>query len=138
MKTNQKTIRFWQLWRRIKGIFVRERGASDSFIVDFTPDPEDFMRRLIPLGYQYNYFSYNFKDQICNVRKLVLVKSTASIPAFYIEDETWQYHLRLYDSGKVTGHFEKSYEENAMEHIRGVGLTDIPEAEQKKIVEALK
>ena len=134
----QKTIRFWQLWRRIKGIFVRERGASDRFIVDFTLDPEDFMRRLIPLGYQYNYFSHNFKGQICNVRKLVLVKSIASIPVFYIEDETWQYHLRLYDSGKVTGHFEKSYEENAMEHIQGVGLTDIPDVEQKKIVDALK
>ena len=132
----QKTIRFWQLWRRIKGIFVRESDASDYFIVNFTSDPEDFMRRLIPLGYQYNYFSYNFKDQICNVRKLVL-EPRASIPALH-EYEIWQYHLRLYDSGKVTGHFEKSYEENAMEHIRGVCLTDIPEAEQKKIVDALK
>ena len=133
----QKTIRFWQLWRKIKGIFVREREASDRFIVDFTPDPEDFMRRLIPLGYQYNYFSHNFKGQICNVRKLV-TESIASIPAYEHENEIWQYHLRLYDSGKVTGHFEISYEENAGLHIRGEGLTDIPEAEQKKILEALK
>ncbi|GAH24878.1 unnamed protein product [marine sediment metagenome] len=133
----QTTIRFWQLWRRIKGIFVRGRDASDYFIVNFEPDPEDFMRRLIPLGYQYNYFSYNFKDQICNVRKLV-IETVASIPAYEHENEIWQYHLRLYDSGEVTGHFEKSYEENAMEHIRGVGLTEISEVEREKIIEALK
>ena len=133
----QKTIRFWQLWRRIKGIFVREREASDFFIVNFTPDPEDFMRRLIPIGYQYNYFSHNFKGQICNVRKLVL-ESTTSIPAYEHENEIWQYHLRLYDYGKVTGHFEKSYEENAMEHIKGVGLTEIPEVARKEIVVALE
>ena len=96
------------------------------------------MRRLIPLGYQYNYFSYNFKDQICNLRKLVLFEPLAFIAAYEHENEIWQYHLRLYDSGKVTGHFEKSYEENAMEHIRGEGLTEISEAEREKIVEALK
>jgi len=134
---NQKTIRFWQLWRRIKGIFVREREASDYFVVNFMPDPEDFMRKLIPLGFQYNYFSYNFKDQICNVRKLVL-ESTASIPAYEHENEIWQYHLRLYKYGKVTGHFEVSYEENAGQHIRGEGLIEIPEVERKKIKEALK
>ena len=132
----QKTIRFWQLWRRIKGIFLRERSESDYFIVNGNPDPEDFMRRLVPLGYQYNYFSHDFKSQICNVRKLVL-EPMASIPALY-EYEIWQYHLRLYDSGKVTGHFEKSYEENAMEHIRRVGLTEISEPEREKIIDALK
>ena len=135
---NQKTIRFWQLWRRIKGIFVREKTASDYFIVNYNPDPEEFMRRLIPLGYQYNYFSYNFKNQICNVRKLVLFEPIASIPAYEHENEIWQYHLRVYDSGKVTGHFEVAYEENAGQHIRGEGLTEISEAEREKIVEALK
>ena len=133
----QKAIRFWQLWRRIKGILVREKVASDYFIVNFTQDSEEFMRRLIPLGYQYNYFSYNFKDQICNVRKLVL-ESVASIPAYEHENEIWQYHLRLYEYGKVTGHFEVSYEENAGQHIRGEGVTEIPEVEREKIVEALK
>ena len=132
----QKTIRFWQLWRRVKGIFVQERNARDYFIVNFKSNPEDFMRRLIPLGYQYNYFSHNLKDQICNVRKLVL-EPVASIPALY-EYEIWQYHLRLYDSGKVTGHFEKSYEENAMEHIRGVDVTEISVPEREKIIDALK
>ena len=88
------------------------------------------MRKLIPLGYQYNYFSYNFTDQICNVRKLVL--------AHEHENEIWQYHLRLYKYGTVTGHYEISYEENAGQHIRGEGLTEISEAEQEKIIEALK
>lgn len=90
---NQKLIRFWVIWRKLKNIFVREHDASDFFITNYKPDPGDFMRKLISLGYQYNYFSYNFKGQICNLRKLVLEH----------ENEIWQYHLRLYDFGKVTG-----------------------------------
>ena len=89
------------------------------------------MHRLIPLGYQYNYFSHHYKDQICNVRKLVLVP-IASIPVCE-GYEIYQYHLRLYNHGTVTGHYELSYEQDALGHIHGEGLVKIPQIEKDKI-----
>ena len=81
------------------------------------------MRRLIPLGYQYNYYSHQYKDQICNVRRWVIND----------KNEICQYHLRLYKHSLVTGHYELAYEQDLVKHIRGEGVTEIPQHEKDKI-----
>lgn len=126
MKT--RTIRFWILWRKLKSLFMPGTASTDFFITNYRPDPEEFMRRLIPLCYQYNYWSLNYKDQVCNMRRQ------------YIDEngQTWQYHLRLFKHSTVTGHNELSYEQDTISHIQGRGLTEIPQDEKDRIIEALK
>ncbi|GAH83854.1 unnamed protein product, partial [marine sediment metagenome] len=52
----------------------------------------EFRERLLPLGYDYNIFSMAYRGQIFTVRK--------AVPGGH------QYHLRYYNNGEITGHYE--------------------------------
>lgn len=80
----------------------------------------DFRKKLIELGYQENYFSHTFKDQIATVRKLAL-------------DGKHQYHLRLYSDGWVTGHYEMDFFIYQKEHLNGKDLRKLYRREKLDI-----
>jgi len=111
--------------RKIKVMLGCYTQRSPFYMFSVTMDPcvvRKFYDLLIPLGYQYNYFSYTEPGQVLNIRKLVGVK---------------QFHLRLYDDGAVHGHYELNYEFFPNGHLAGEMLTVIPDPELKKVKKAL-
>ena len=83
----------------------------------------DFRRKLIPLGYQENLFSHTFKGQIATVRKLD-------------KDGRHQYHLRYYQDGICSGHFETDYFVYQREHLAGKDLRKLKPREIREVREA--
>ncbi len=53
-----------------------------------------------------NDLSYRMVEEICNVRKLI--------------DYNFQVHLRIYQDGRVTGHYELRTE-HPSDHLHGIG-----------------
>jgi len=111
--------------RKIKVMLGCSIQRSPFYLFNVMMDPCvvcKFYELLIPLGYQYNYLSYQERGQVMNVRKLTGVK---------------QFHLRLYDDGAVHGHYELNYEFFPNGHLAGEMLTVIPDPEFQKIKKAL-
>lgn len=73
-------------------------------------------------GYFYNDFSFRYKGQLYNVRKIV---------------GDYQIHLRIYDSGWLTGHFELKTE-HPSDHLAGVGYRLLYPEEKETIIAMLK
>ncbi len=69
--------------------------------------PEQIAEKLMTYGYFYNAVSTTHRKQIYTVRKLV--------------DLDHQYHLRFYEDGWVTGHYELQ-PIHPLDHLDGVAL----------------
>lgn len=67
-------------------------------------------------GWQPNYMGYVYKGQVYQCRRL-------------INGGKYQYHLRFYEDGKVTGHVEMSPEYDTSNHLSGVGLRTMSKPE---------
>ena len=123
-------IQFYYLWNNIVRKFFPFKGRQEFVLTKINPrilSREEFAIKLITIGYQFNYFSYEDKDEIMNLRKLYIS------PHHQIR----QYHIRLYNDGEVRAHDEISYEEDAVAHIDGVSSGSIPILEKEKIINAL-
>lgn len=81
---------------------------------------EEFRLRLIPLGYQYNTFSHAFKGQIWTARRLD-------------PDGMHQYHLRYYQDGTVTGHWEVDWAIDATAHNKSSDIRALTREEIREL-----
>ena len=79
------------------------------FTLEEVPDAFDIYKTLADWYWQPNYMGYSYKHQIYQCRQIV-------------DRGKHQYHLRFYDDGKVTGHFERTPEWDCSEHLLGVDL----------------
>lgn len=86
--------------------------------------PEEFRLRLIPLGYQYNTFSHAFRGQIWTARRLD-------------PDGRHQYHLRYYQDGWVTGHWEVDWAIDPRAHNKSSDISSLTTEELKELKCAL-
>jgi len=115
-------LRFIRKIKVLLGLYT-QRSCFYLFSIEVEPLFErKFYEKLIGLGYQYNYLSYQEQGQVMNVRKLIGVK---------------QIHLRLYKDGAVHGHYELNYEFYPKGHLHGEMLTVIPNSELNKIKKVL-
>jgi len=116
-----------RITRRLRIKFSGDKDREDKFkLFQILPriGALDFRRKLIPLGYQENLFSYTFKKQIFTVRKLD-------------PDGKHQYHLRYYSDGWCTGHWEYDYYLYQKEHMAGKDLRRLKRKEIREIKTAL-
>lgn len=106
-------------WTRAIRIFfggcteMEERHKLFKLPVPLTP--RQVYQRLIPACYQYNAISTTYRGQIWTVRQL--------------SDLDHQVHLRFYEDGWVTGHYELQPEMWPMEHLRGADLRHLTDDE---------
>jgi len=77
--------------------------------------PLEFRERLLSLGYDYNMFSLAYQGQLFTVRK--------AVPGGH------QYHLRYYDDGMVTGHYEVDWLADETAHNKGIDLRALTKRE---------
>lgn len=81
--------------------------------------PEEVWEKLWPHDWGYNTMSHTYRGQIFTVRKVVPPQH--------------QYHLRFYDNGDVTGHYETDPFIFALEHMDEVDLRPLTDAEIEEI-----
>jgi len=125
MKAKYTLFKFIYLYRKIKILlgFYEEHSPYHIFNLSGAMSEMDFYKKVMPLGYQYNYFSNQEKNQIFNARKLYGDR---------------QIHIRLFNDGEIRGHDELNYEFNAMGHVKGTSMTAINGEEIFKLSEALR
>jgi len=70
--------------------------------------------------WQPNYMGYAYKGQVYQCRKL-------------LDYGKHQYHLRFYDNGVVTGHYEISPEYDTGDHLHGVDLRTMTPSEAAEL-----
>lgn len=91
---------------------------------------EEFEKRLIKLGYQLNYLSYLDEGEIVNLRKLYI----SAEPLYKIR----QFHIRYYNNGEIRAHDELSYEEDAIAHLDGISISEIPKEEKDLLIRSIE
>lgn len=94
----------------------KEKPEHYMFTLSTPLTPEQIWEKLWPHGWGFNALSHTYRHQIYTVRKLV--------PPHH------QYHLRFYDNGDVTGHFEVEHTAFPLEHLDGVELRALTEMEK--------
>ncbi len=104
-------LRFWRLWEKyVIGLFKHDR---EPYYIGKTQlhDVDTIESKLIDIGYQPDYFSFEDKGQMTSMRII------------YILDFKWrQVHVRVFDDWSVTIHDELTYEEDVDGHINGVSV----------------
>ena len=75
---------------------------------------------LAACGWQPNYIGFIYRGQVYQCRRLV-------------HRGKHQYHVRCYQDGKVTGHFELAPEYDSRAHLAGVELRTMNEQEAARL-----
>jgi hypothetical protein len=77
---------------------------------------------LAACGWQPNYVGYVYKGEIYQCRRLV-------------HRGRHQYHVRCYQDGRLTGHFEVAPEYDTAEHLAGVDLRTMNGEEAQRLTD---
>lgn len=104
-----------------KGIGKKEQ---EHYLFTLAEDMSDFdfYTNLAATGWTPNYMGYIYKHQIYQCRRL-------------LKAGKYQLHVRCYDTGKITGHFEVTPEWDASDHISGVDLRTMNKDEAERLKE---
>ena len=103
----------------LKGIGKKE-NEHYLFTIRDTPDAFDIYRTLADWYWQPNNLGFIYRKQIYQCRQIV-------------DKGRHQYHLRFYDDGKVTGHFEIAPEWDVSDHLNGKDLRVMDAREVKTL-----
>ena len=115
---------FWRV-RRYWTFFLSGFGKKEKehFLFELSPHRVDAFKIFSSLAdamFQPNPDGYVYRGQIYQCRKL-------------LDGGEHQFHLRFYNNGDVTGHFEVSPEWDISDHLSGVDLRTMTEAEAEQI-----
>jgi len=113
-------------WTRQLRIWLGGGCENQKYLIHHLPLkllPETIGSLLWPLNYGINILSHTYHHQTFTVRK--------PIPPGH------QIHLRFYENGDVTGHFEVDPNIFPLEHIDRVDLRTLKPEEIEKIVSIL-
>ena len=105
----------------LRGIGKRE---AEHYLFTFPDKMTDFelYTRLAECGWTPNYMGYIYKGQIYQCRRLLRIGK-------------YQLHVRIYNDGVVTGHFEVTPEWDTSNHLSGVGLRTMNKPEAIRLKE---
>ena len=107
------------LYFLLKGLGKKETEHF-LFYLDVKLSAFEFYQRLADTGWTPNYVGYIYSGQIYQCRRL-------------LHRGKHQLHVRCYDDGKITGHFEISPEFDEKQHLKGIDLRTMNEREAKRL-----
>jgi len=134
-------VKFWQMWKKyVLNAFKSEREEYHIGYVRLNPDETDLSwtpteeniekveTALLGIDYQPNYFSFADKGQVTSMRQM------------YVDtDGYWrQIHIRVHEDGEIRGHDELSYEDSAIDHVKGVGAQEIYDSAKTNVLAILR
>ena len=121
-------IKFNLWWGHLRHLF--QKYVLKKHDIDRQPyfiakifNPNGVFKKLILIGFQPNYFAFHDKGEIYNLRRLK-----------HYGDELWQEHVRVF-SNEIRGHWEITYEADAVLHYKGGTVIHLPSEIQKEIAE---
>ena len=91
---------------------VRHAGRQD-FILGKIADEhtvEDFINHVVQQGFGRHYVAWRDHEEIASLR--------------YVENFSFQYHLRIFADREVRGHYEFTPEYKPIKHLYSVGMED--------------
>jgi len=103
----------------LKGIGKREAEHYLFTLYEKLTD-FDFYTQLAATGWTPNYMGYIYKGQIYQCRRI-------------IHYGKHQFHVRCYDTGRITGHMEITPEWSESDHIKGVDLRTMNSHEAERL-----
>lgn len=103
----------------LKGIGKRETEHF-LFLLPKPMQDTELYQTLADYGWQPNNYGYSYKGQLYQCRRLV-------------NRGKHQYHLRFYEDGTVSGHFEIAVEFDTSDHLSGVDLRTMTEPEVNEL-----
>jgi len=103
----------------LKGVGKRETEHY-LFTLEGPLNELELYQRLADTGWTPNYFGYIYSGQIYQCRRL-------------LHRGKHQLHVRCYDDGRITGHFEISPEFNEKQHLAGVDLRTMNSREAQRL-----
>jgi len=104
--------------RQLRILLSGRKGMEQKHYLFKLRDPLSALSiwsRLWPYGWGYNATSHTYRGQIITLRK--------PVPPRY------QYHLRFYRDGSVSGHFEVDPLQFPLEHIDAVEIRGLTQSE---------
>lgn len=103
----------------LKGIGKKE---MEHYLFTLQEEIQDIniYSRLAWHNWTPNYMGYLYKGQIYQCRRLV-------------NGGRYQYHIRFYSDGKVTGHFETAPEYDISDHLSGIELRIMNKREAERL-----
>ena len=118
------------MWSRIRYIFqkyvLKLHSGRQPFFIAVISKPDEVFKKLILIGFQPNYFAFHDKGEIYNLRRLK-----------YNGDELWQEHVRVFPD-EIKGHWEVTYEADAILHYKGSTLIRMPVEIQNEIIASVR
>lgn len=106
---------FWQAYMPIHYLMrnsiatfnVFEHGKPKDFLGRISPDSSirEFVEFLVKKGYGNHFVAWKFKGEVVSMR--------------YVENFSHQYHIRVFNDGRVCGHYEHTPESRPLTHIKG-------------------
>lgn len=122
-------IKFNLWWGHLRHLFqkyvLRKHIDRQPYFIANIFNPNEVFKKLISIGFQPNYFAFHDKGELYNLRRLK-----------HYGDELWQEHVRVFP-GEIRGHWEITYEADAVLHYKGHTVIHLPPEIQKKIVECV-
>ena len=119
-------IKFNLWWRHLRHLFqkyiLRKHIDRQPYFIANIFNPSEVFKKLISIGFQPNYFAFHDKGEIYNLRRLK-----------YNGGELWQEHVRVFPS-EIRGHWEITYEADAVLHYKGSTVIHLPSEIQKEII----
>jgi len=93
-------------WR----IVWREKDKDKKHLGYLKPDktPKEFLAYMRSVGFRRHFMAYKDIDELFSMRK--------------VHEGIFQYHLRFYKNGRITGHYEIAPEANIFKHLREICL----------------
>ena len=111
-------IRFNYIWRHVRSLFqtyiLRKEISRQPFFIAGISNPHAIYKALTTTGFQPNYFAFHDKGEIYNLRRL----------KYNSNNELWQEHVRVF-LDEIRGHWEITYEEDAIKHYKGATVTSL-------------
>lgn len=115
-------IKWHHIWRRLKMLVAKDkRGVYPIGVTQLYLNVVEYA--LLRYGFSYNYFSFQYKHCVIDMRKLYLDDDENGVTTVR------QIHVRVFDDGMVTAHDEFAYEWDAVSHYNAVGLCHISPSE---------
>lgn len=123
-------IKFNLWWGHFRFFFqkyvLRKHLNRQRFFIANIFNPSEVFKKLILIDFQPNYFAFHDKGEIYNLRRLK-----------YNGSELWQEHVRVFPS-EIRGHWEITYEADAVLHYKGHTVIHLPTEIQKEIAECIR
>lgn len=112
------------MFRALAKVIIKDDTEYYLFKLRQLVNVDEIQNRLAEHGWQLHYKGYVHEGQVCQWRKVV-------------NGGKYEYHIRLYEDGTVTGHFSLTPEKGFIRHLFAIGSRSMTKEEANELMSQL-